>query len=76
MALFFALLKANRADSGPLKPVLISIMTLTSYELAQLAIPGRTFDGFDFVATAMGGAVAFVLLQLVYRSHPSLSEGQ
>jgi hypothetical protein len=67
VALIFGLMNANKADAGPSKPALMSVVALGSYELAQLAIPGRTFDAFDLVATVIGAGIAFALLLLAHR---------
>ncbi|QNA86193.1 VanZ family protein [Sphingomonas sp. So64.6b] len=40
---------------------------MTAYEVAQIWMPGRTFDPSDLVASLIGGMVAYPLLSIPYR---------
>jgi VanZ family protein len=66
-ALIFAVVKGHMADATPLRLVASSVVAMTAYEIAQIWMPGRTFDPLDLVATLIGGMVAYPLLSIPYR---------
>lgn len=71
IALLFGFAKADRADATPLKQAALSVIAMVGYEIAQIWMPGRTFDLNDVIASVIGGLVALALLEIAYRSTAS-----
>ncbi len=67
IALVFAVVKGHTADATPSKLVTGSVVAMAAYEVAQIWMPGRTFDPLDLGATLIGGIMAYPLLSIPYR---------
>ena len=68
ISLIYASVKANDANSTPVRLALMGTATMAFYEVAQLWIPERTFDVFDLLASFVGGFIALAILLIVFRT--------
>jgi len=66
-ALLFGFVHADRADSTPFKLTAMSMIVMVGYEVAQIWMPGRTFDLNDIAASVIGGFIVFPLLRIAHR---------
>jgi len=67
LASIFAVAKGRARDATPFRLAVISTLSMVAYEIAQIWMPGRTFDPFDLIASLIGGVIAFLLLVIPYR---------
>src|SRR5882757_4528613 len=66
-ALLFGFVHADRADATPFKLTAMSMIVMVGYEVAQIWMPGRTFDLNDIAASVIGGFIVFPLLEIAHR---------
>lgn len=74
IALILAVVKGQAVDATPSRLIAGSVVAMAAYEVAQIWMPGRTFDPFDLIASLIGGVIAYPLLSIPYRLTPPRDE--
>jgi len=75
LALIFAVVQGQARNATPVRLALTSTLSMVAYEIAQIWMPGRTFDWCDLVASLLGGVIACALLTIAWRLTALPDEG-